>query len=101
MTLPFEAAPEVAPDVFVDRQDETLVVENSLGEADRVLLNDGTAFEAGISSKGEGRGTGLDSAREAAARCCADLTHELVHRDGRDWVRFRLTFDQGAAGTMG
>lgn len=83
---------EAADEVYVDRLDGALVVENGLTEADLALLTDGSAFEAGISSKGEGRGTGLDSAREAAARCNAELVHELLQRDGRDWVRFRLTF---------
>lgn len=97
----FEAAPEAAPDVYVDRLDGALVVENSVEEADLALLTDGTVFEAGVSSKGEGRGTGLDSAREAAARCCAELTHELLRRDGRDWVRFRVTFDEARAEGLG
>jgi len=85
---------EASPEVYVDRLGDSLVIENGLQSADLALLTSGSAFEAGISSKGEGRGTGLDSAQEAASRCHAELDHELIQRDGRDWVRFRLTFGE-------
>jgi hypothetical protein len=83
---------EAARRVEVDRRGEALVVENPVAAADKALLADGSAFAEGTSGKGEGRGTGLDSAREAASRCGADLSAELLARDGVDWVRFRLAF---------
>lgn len=49
-------------------------------------------YRKGRSSKGQNRGLGLSLARQMADKLGAELEHQVLSREGQDWIRFVVTF---------
>jgi len=77
-------------DTVVVRTDgNSVYVENPLhGDAPSQEI-----YQKGTSSSGPGRGLGLALASQMAERLGARLSHEVIQRDGQDWISFCVQFE--------
>ena len=57
-------------------------------------------YQRGLSSSGPGRGLGLALARQMADRLSARLDHQVLPRDGQDWISFCVTFEDDEEGEV-
>jgi hypothetical protein len=88
---------EASQCVRVLRRGTALCLENPVRRAELPALLGEDIYVAGFSTKGPGRGIGLESARRAAAHCRVTLDHEIFQERGKPWVRFRVDFGEAAA----